>query len=198
MPRARTGGAPPPGGRSAGAPGGRSAHCRGRPAPVCDPLGRRAGGVDVDMRRKRIRFTRPPSSPAGPRSPPDPGRRRSPPRQPPPRRHPHRLRPGRDPVRRPRHAPDQPRHAPHARSTGAQPPMWTAHAPLGGSRAAINGPSALRSARNRPSTRSGAAHVADRSARGQPASASSPARADRLRDPRHPPPAPPVSSRRGT
>ena len=35
------------------------------------------------------------------------------------------------------------------------------------------------------STRSGAVHVADRSARGQHAIASSPERADRLRDPRH-------------
>ena len=45
-----------------------------------------------------------------------PTRRRSPPRQPPPRRHPHRLRFGRDPVRRPR-----PARGPR---TDTQPPMW--------------------------------------------------------------------------
>ena len=111
---------------------------------------------------------------------------------------PHRLRPGPDPVRPPRPALDQPRHAPHARSTGAQPPMWTAHAPLGGSRAAITSPSGAPISPDQPATRSGAAQVADRSARGQPAIASSSARAVRLRDPRHPPPPPPVSSRRGT
>ena len=90
------------------------------------------------------------------------------PRQPPPRKHQHRLRPGRDPVRRP------------------QPPMWAAHAQLGGSRAAITSPSALRSAPIRLATKFAAAHLADRSARGQPPFISSPARADRLRDPRHP------------
>ncbi len=65
---------------------------------------------------------------------------------------PARLRPGPDPVRRPRPALDQPRHAPHARSTGstgAQPPTWPSQrrsTAIGGSQAAINGPAALRSA----------------------------------------------------
>ena len=45
------------------------------------------------------------------------------------------------------------------------------------------------------SIRSAAAYVADLSARGQSAIASSPARAERLRDPRHPPRPPPLSSR---
>ena len=49
--------------------------------------------------------------------------------------HPPRLRPGRDPVRRPRPAPDQPRHAPHARSTGCAAAHVDRSAPLGGSRA---------------------------------------------------------------
>ena len=65
-------------------------------------------------------------------------------------------------------------------------------------RAAITSPSGAPISPQRPATKSGAAQVADRSARGQPAIASSPARADRLGDPRHPPPPPPVSSRRGT
>ena len=95
------------------------------------------------------------------------------PRQPPPRKHQHRLRPGRDPVRRP------------------QPPMWAAHAQLGGSRAAITSPSALRSAPIRLATKFAAAHLADRSARGQPPFISSPA----PRRPAQGPPAPPLSSR---
>ena len=60
---------------------------------------------------------------------------------------------------------DQPRHAAHARSSGAPPPTWPARAPLGGSRAAVNGPSAAPIRPDRPATRSRAAHFADRSAR---------------------------------
>ena len=56
----------------------------------------------------------------------------------------------------------------------------------------MSGPSALRSGSDRPPPRSAAAHVADRPARGQPAIASSPARAGRRRDPRHPTRPPPA------
>ena len=50
-----------------------------------------------------------------------------------------------------------------------------AHAPLGGSRAAHHPPIGAPISPDWPATRSAAAHVADRSARGQPAIASSPA-----------------------
>ena len=93
----------------------------------------------------------------------------------------------------------EPRRAPHARSTGVQPPM-PASAPMGGSRAAhhppIGSPIMPIGLHHGPRVR-----FADRSARGQPAIASSPARAGRRRDPRHPPrhprsvPAPPAAAR---
>ena len=148
--------------------------------PQCAPRGRpRSPGA----------CARPP--PAGPRSPPGPRRRRSPPG----RRHRGGsrtgFRPGRDP----------PRHAPHVRRRGAQPPTWTARRRSAALEPPITRPSALRSGpiglhqvRRSPCRR-------PLGPRGQPAIASSPACADRLRDPgTHPGhprsvPAPPAVAR---
>ena len=149
---------PPPVGRSAGAPVGLDAYRRGRPAPSAMPWGGR------------------------PRSPPGPLRRPLSPGRHPPRRHPPgfgavvtrfgtfdtlptrldtTLMPGR-----------RVRSRPHGRLSAARAALGL---PSTGHRRSDQARSA--------STRSVAAHVADRSARGQPAIASSPARADRLRDP---------------
>ena len=109
------------------------------------------------------------------------------PRQPPPGRHPHRLRPGRVPARRPR-------HASHARSTGAQPPTWPSQRRSTALELPSNGPPALRSG---PIGSIQVRRCPCRRPLGPAVTLASPrhARADCLRDPRHPPPPPPLSSR---
>ena len=132
--------------RGARASAGRSV---GRAAPPRSASMRTAWPSRAVRDRPAMPWGRAPDRPpAGTRSPPGP-RPVTLPRHPgrqPPRRHSHRLRPGRDPDRRPRPAPDQPRHAPHAPSTGAQPPMWTrSGAARRLSELPITRPSALRS-----------------------------------------------------
>ena len=113
-----------------------------------------------------------------------------------PRWHPNRLRPGRDPVRRLNPLPtglDTPLMPPATgcaaalkpASGAARPALRAAYHPL-----PIGAPGPPRTGLHH-----GPRPPAVRPARGQPAIASSPARADRLRDPRHPPPATPLSSR---
>ena len=111
-----------------------------------------------------------------------PTRRRSPPRQPPPRRHPHRLRFGRDPVRRPR-----PARGPR---TDTQPPMW----PSQRCSAALDPPIGAPISPDRPPPRP-RGRFADRPAGCRVAHRRSPRLWPSPRDPRRAPPPPPLSSR---